>query len=126
MTRAKLLTKHHRLAAAPLRTRRHAPWTRRANGSAAFYAELGPTPSVPDLAAARAYHVRVLELVERGGWTKIEMMNLKRLEKRWKRRAMGEDGRWLLVGEAGGRLSKEREAATGRTPSPHWTEPGFD
>lgn len=58
-------------------------------------------------------------------WTRSERAGLQRLEKRWRRRALGYDKRWLVAGLKIGRLPRETEDAIAprkRRPDPAWTD----
>lgn len=90
---------------------------------------LPPLPTTFDRHAAIDYHATLLELLGRGGWTRNETRSLQRLERRWKRRALGRDPRWLLAGDRGGRLPRETEAvladaagSLARKPHPDWSD----
>jgi hypothetical protein len=82
-------------------------------------------PTAHTIDAARAYHDGVVALLTDGprdGWTKADMASLYRLERRWRRRADGDDARWLLVGSKPGRLSPAVEKALRPTAAdPRWT-----
>lgn len=99
-----------------------------------FMAELGPAPTEPDEAAARRYHVAVMELLDRDDQTpktdparctRSERAYLTMLYRRWLKRATGQDLRWRLVGSFAGTLPRaindvinprvERESRAWRT-----------
>lgn len=109
---------------APLRTRttRATGRPRRALYSAAFYADLGPAPTVPDVVQARLYWMRIVDLIDKEGaaWTRNERTSLRRLEKVWRARMLADDGRWLLVGTRPGRLTRALEEAVRPTPAVGW------
>lgn len=90
------------------------------NGTARYYAELGAAPTSNDAGAAVDYHLKILTLLEREGWTHQERTNLQRLEQRWGRRARGEDLRWSLVGSRSGRLPKTTERNLKAPADPAW------
>jgi hypothetical protein len=93
--------------------------TRRAY-SAKFYAHLGPPPDVIDLPLARLYWMRIVDLIDRGGWGRNERTVLRRLEARWRKRMLGDDHRWLMVGARAGRLDRGIEQVLRPTPAPGW------
>lgn len=84
---------------------------RRRQALAAYWEILGPAPTcLPgDLMAAAIFHRKVASCVERGGWTHNEQTALVELEKKWRKRARGEDARFVLVGNRPGRLSRHLE-----------------
>lgn len=88
--------------------------------TASYYADLGDAPADHTREAATDFHLRIIELLEREGWTHQERTNLQRLEKRWGRRARGEDDRWLLVGPKAGRLPRATEQQLRPPADPDW------
>ena len=85
---------------------------KRGRRRSSFLAELGPAPvcAPGDHQSARAYLLRVVSLIERGGWSASECAGLHVLAKRWRRRASGQDARFNLVGNRTGRLPRTLEA----------------
>lgn len=96
---------------------------RRPMYSASFYADLGPAPTEPDLVRARLYWLRIIEVTDREDacWTRNERISLRRLERVWRRRMLGEDRRWMLVGTRAGRLEPALEEAV-RPAAAGWGE----
>lgn len=78
---------------------------------AAFWPLLGDTPQCGpgDLTSARMFHKRIIRALEQGGWTHSEQTQLGNLERKWGQRARGEDPRFVLVGNVGGRLARTTE-----------------
>jgi hypothetical protein len=93
----------------------------------AYYAILGPSPDCEpdDRDTARAYWMKIEAALAQGGWTENEVIRLRKLRKRWARRAMGRDPRFKLVGTRNGRLHSDLEYQIGhptgrsRRDSPH-------
>lgn len=85
---------------------------RRGQRRSSWLAELGPAPVCDpgDHTAAKAYLLRLIGLIERGGWSASECASLHALVKRWQRRAAGQDRRFNLVGNRPGRLPRDLEA----------------
>lgn len=101
------------------RPRRRPNRTRRAYSSQ-FYAHLGPPPDRIDLPLARLYWMKIIDLIDRGGWGRNERTVLRRLAERWRKRMLGEDHRWLLAGTKAGRLPRDIEQALRPAPLPGW------
>ena len=99
---------------------------RRPMYSAAFYADLPPRPELPDLAQARLYWLGIMRLLddETKIYTRNERTALRRLREVWRRRAFGDDKRWLLAGTRPGRLERALEAAIRPPKAVGWGE-GF-
>lgn len=78
---------------------------------AAFWPLLGDTPQCGpgDVALARMFHKKIIRALEEGGWTHSEQTQLGNLERKWGARARGEDPRFVLVGNIGGRLLRTTE-----------------
>ena len=78
---------------------------------AAFWPLLGDTPACGpgQVATARVFHKKIIRALEQGGWTHSEQTQLGNLERRWGQRARGEDARFVLVGNVGGRLLRGTE-----------------
>jgi hypothetical protein len=76
---------------------------------ASFWHELGPPPECRpgEFDKAKIFERRVMELLDRGGWPKVEYITLRKLAVKWGRRARGEDFRFVIAGTAAGRLPKE-------------------
>ena len=96
---------------------------------ARFYAELPAAPVGADLAGARAYHMAIMELLDRddqtergdpGKFTRAERGNLQRLERRWRARVTGTDRRWVMFGAKPGRLPADIEGSLRPAPSDTW------
>lgn len=83
----------------------------RPNPRAAFWPLIGDTPQCGpgDVATARMFHKRIIRALEQGGWTHSEQTQLGNLERKWGARARGEDPRFVLVGNIGGRLMRTTE-----------------
>lgn len=81
---------------------------------------LPPLPATFERELAIDYHGAILELLGRPGWTRSEKRSLQRLERRWKKRALGQDLRWALVGDKAGRLPRDQEAAVSPKKHPAW------
>lgn len=100
----------------------------RTKGSARFYAWLNSPPTLPDRARALAYLGEVRNVLDRDltlapgdpeKLTRPERSALQRIERKWAKRATGQDPRWNAVGTKPGRVSKEIEG-TIRRPDPAW------
>lgn len=78
---------------------------------AAFYAVTGPAPNCGpgDYALALAFLHKIEAAIVQGGWTPYETNRLKKMQKRWARRAFGKDPRFDLVGTRDGRLAEHVE-----------------
>jgi len=89
-----------------------APPTPAVRRKASFWHEIGPAPLCrpADFDTAKLFLRRVLEMLDRGGWPKVEYITLRRLAVKWGRRARGEDFRFVLAGTAPGRLPKALDA----------------
>lgn len=103
---------------------RRMPENRKPAYSSGFYADLPPRPETPDLVQARLYWMRICELLDDPTkmYKRNERTTLRRLKETWRRRAFGEDHRWLLVGGKPGRLERGLEAAVRPEPRPGWGE----
>jgi hypothetical protein len=91
--------------------------------SARFYAHLPPAPTLPDRGAAQSYLVEIRRLRATPmapPWTRSERFTLQRLEKKWARRAAGDDARWNRMGSTPGR-APATEADLRRRPDPAWS-----
>lgn len=100
----------------------------RAKGTATFYRWLNPPPTLPDRDRALAYLAEVRNVLERDltlpagdpeKLTRAARSGLQRIERKWAKRATGQDPRWNAVGTRPGRVSKEIEG-TIRRPDPAW------
>lgn len=98
------------------------PHKRRAPYSSAFYADLPDPPVAGDLVQARLYWMRLCELIDDTSkvYARNERTCLRQLRDRWRRRAFGEDARWLLVGSKPGRLDRGVEAALRPAAAAGW------
>lgn len=78
---------------------------------AAFWPVIGDTPTCGpgDVGTARMFHKKIIRAIEQGGWTHSEQTQLGNLERKWGTRARGEDPRFVLVGNVGGRLQRGTE-----------------
>jgi hypothetical protein len=94
----------------------------RANGTAPFYAGLPAPPTTPDLPAAVAYHAALTDRLDTLGPTlsRVDLTNLRRLERKWRRRCAGDDHRWLVAGTRPGRLPRIVEGSYQGRPDPAW------
>lgn len=68
-----------------------------------------PVCGPADTEAAKRYLARVERVLEKGGWTRSERVQLYRLRDKWRRRVNGKDPRFNAVGTKPGRLSAEQE-----------------
>jgi hypothetical protein len=84
---------------------------RRRQATAAYWEHLGPAPNcLPgDLVGAAIFHRKIVGVIERGAWTHNEQTTLGDLERKWRRRARGEDPRFVLAGNRPGRLHRTVE-----------------
>lgn len=84
---------------------------RRRKAIAAYWERLGPAPTcLPgDLVSAAIFHRRIISTIERGGWTHNEQTALAGLERKWRKRATGQDARFVLAGNRPGRLHRNIE-----------------
>lgn len=112
-----------------LRPKKSAP--RAPFNTAAFYAMLPAKPTSNNPDDAKAYHLKIYALLERdamllpGSASKLkrhERANLQRLERRWKKRAAGEDARWNVVGAKAGRAYRELEQQYRKPPHPEFAD----
>lgn len=78
---------------------------------AAFWPMLGETPMCGpgETGRARQFHKKIILALDAGGWTHSEQTQLTTLEKKWGARARGDDHRFVLVGNIGGRLPRTTE-----------------
>jgi hypothetical protein len=97
--------------------------------TAKFYARLPVKPLQADRAAAVDYHAAITDVIDQdaalppGDPAKLsrhDRHNLQRLERRWRRRAAGEDPRWMVAGVKPGRLPRAIEDCYKRTPHPEF------
>lgn len=104
---------------------RHVTTPGRAWYSAPFYPLIGQPPLEHTRDAADAYWHRVwFTLHDRAlSFTKHDRRNLQRIERRWRRRALGVDARWLEFGSRRGRLPPAIERRYRPAPDPLWTAP---
>jgi hypothetical protein len=88
-------------------------------------------PLTNDVEDAKAYHLAIFALLHDNAplhpssaskLTRTERANLQRLERRWLRRAQGNDPRWNLAGAKPGRLPRVLEATYQRKPDPAWSD----
>jgi hypothetical protein len=90
---------------------------------AAYWAVIGPSPECEpgDLATAQRFYAAIVRAVDEGPWTHSERTALGALEKKWRRRAYGEDPRFLIAGTRPGRLLRglERRIETLRRDDGH-------
>lgn len=79
--------------------------------TSAYYVEIGepPTCAPADHSTALAYLHRIEAAIVKGGWTSYEADRLRKLRRKWERRAFGRDPRFELVGTRDGRLSADVE-----------------
>lgn len=90
---------------------------------AAYWAVIGPSPHCEpgDVATAQRFYAAIVRAVDEGPWTHSERTALGALEKKWRRRAYGEDPRFLVAGTRPGRLLRglERRIETLRRDDGH-------
>lgn len=89
---------------------------RQRKARAAYWAVLGVTPSLlpGDRIGAAIWHRKLVAVIEQGGWSHNEQTALADMERKWRRRARGEDARFVLAGNRAGRLPKSVEARVER------------
>lgn len=78
-----------------------------------YYETIGPAPDCGpgDRLKALEYLQKIEAAIVKGGWTEYERIRLKKLAKKWGRRAFGKDPRFNLVGTRIGRLPQDQEIA---------------
>lgn len=112
-----------RMSLSPLRADNRGAVTRGAPFTRSFYQWLGQPPLEPDTAQARQYYATIMQLIDKGGWTRGEWAGLRRLERRWRARLDGQDKRWILFGTHAGRLDRDVEMALRPQADPDWVRP---
>ena len=93
--------------------------------SARYYEMLPTPPTLPDRAWALRYLAAIRDLMARSVWrefTRTEQSGLQRLERKWARRATGQDARWNALGTKPGRTPNAIDS-TLRRPDPAWSKP---
>lgn len=73
---------------------------------------VGPTPTAGGILAARAYHQRLMAVLNTrpSPLPRPVRHALQKRERKWRARAEGSDKRWLAVGSQPGRLARFLEA----------------
>ncbi len=109
------------------RSEREAQAAERAQGRpplrAAYWATIGPSPECEpgDVGTAQRFYAAIVRALDEGPWTHSERTALGSLEKKWRKRAYGEDPRFLVAGTRPGRLLRglERRVDTLRKDEGH-------